>query len=109
MANEEPPMETIFLLMARYRGLPIIPVETVCNDFFRPLTVKKFMEKIAAGEIRLTVVRLTNSQKAAKGVNINDLAAYLDKMHAAAERDQHKLFGTPPGAKGGPTEVGKLQ
>lgn len=102
-------METIFLLMARYRGLPIIPVETVCADFFRPLTVKKFMEKIVAGEIKLTVVRLTNSQKAAKGVHINDLAAYLDKMHESARRDQHKLHGTPFGEEKGPTEVGKLQ
>lgn len=28
-------MNTLFLLMARYNGLPIIPVDIVCRDYFR--------------------------------------------------------------------------
>lgn len=80
-------MNTTFLLMARYEGLPVIPADRVCADFFSPLTPKKFIEKIRAGEIKLPLVRLERSQKAAKGVALNDLAAYLDAQIAEARHD----------------------
>ena len=47
-----------------------------------------------AGEIKLPVVRIEDSQKAAKGVHISDLAAYLDKQADAARRECEQLSGT---------------
>ena len=80
-------MNTQFLLMARYEGLPIIPVETVCRDFFDHLTPEKFMRKVGSGDIKLPVVRMERSQKAARGVHLNALAAYLDEnMQKASSR-----------------------
>jgi hypothetical protein len=77
--------------MARYEGRPIIPLECVVQDYFRHLTVEKFMRKVTAGEIAIPVVRMESSQKTAKGVHINDLAAYLDKQTAAARKECKQL------------------
>lgn len=71
-------MKTAFILMAQYNGQAVIPVDTVCRDYFAPLTVEKFLQKTLNGEIALPVVRMYGSQKAARGVHLNDLAAYLD-------------------------------
>lgn len=84
-------MKTDFMLLARYDGLPIIPIETVCQDYFSHLTPEKFLRKVASGEISLPVVRVEGSQKTAKGVPINDLAAYLDKQIAAARKECESL------------------
>jgi hypothetical protein len=73
-------MKTAFLLMAQYDGLAVIPVEWVCRDYFRHLTVEKFLRKVLAGEIDLPIVRMESSQKSAKGDHVHDLAAYLDKQ-----------------------------
>lgn len=90
-------MNTAFLLMARYQGLPVIPVETVCKDFFSHLTPEKFVRKVSAGELAIPLVRMEASQKAAKGVHINDLAEYLDRQRAAALKECRQLGGTSPG------------
>lgn len=84
-------MKTLFLLMALYGGTPIIPLDAVCKDFFRHLTVEKLVRKVMAGAIALPIVRIENSQKAAKGVHINDLAEYLDKQAEAARRECDQL------------------
>lgn len=86
-------MKTVFLLMAQYNGCAIIPIETICRDYFSHLTPTKFIEKVRAGEIGLPLVRLEKSQKAAKGVSINDLAAYLDAQIAAARQDMKAMAG----------------
>jgi hypothetical protein len=80
-------MKTSFLLMAQYDGLAVIPIEWVCRDYFRHLTVEKLLRKALAGEIALPIVRIESSQKSAKGVHINDLAAYLDKQAEAARKE----------------------
>lgn len=79
------------MLMAQYNGKVIIPVDTVCRDYFTHLTPTKFIEKVRAGEIRLPLVRLEKSQKAAKGVSLNDLAVYLDSQIDAARRDLEEI------------------
>jgi hypothetical protein len=84
-------MNTTFLLMAQYGGLAIIPVELVCRDYFRHLTVEKFLRKVLAGEISLPIVRMEGSQKAAKGVHVTDLAGYLDKQTEAARKECDQL------------------
>ena len=77
--------------MARYNGLPIIPVDVVCRDYFQHLTPEKFLRRVLAGEISLPIIRMEDSQKTAKGVHINDLAAYLDKQHEAALKECEQL------------------
>lgn len=86
-------MNTAFLLMAQYNGAAIIPLERVCADYFSHLTPEKMKMKVAAGQIDLPLVQLERSQKSARGVHINDLAAYLDNQHAAARAEHDKLMG----------------
>lgn len=86
-------MKTAYLLLARYDGLPIISVEDVCRDFFQHLTPVKFLRKVADGAIRLPLIRMEASQKSAKGVHVDDLAAYLDAQRAEAQREYDQLHG----------------
>lgn len=79
-------MKTVFLLMARYDGLPIVPLNKVCEDFFAPMTERVLRRQIQDGKIKLPVVYSNPSQKAARGVHINDLAAYLDERAEEARR-----------------------
>jgi hypothetical protein len=80
-------MNTAFLLMAQYNGAAVIPVEAVCRDYFSHLTVDQFCRKVSAGEIALPLVRIETSQKAAKGVHLADLAAWIDERRAAAVKE----------------------
>lgn len=86
-------MRTDFLLMAQYDGAAVIPVEAVCRDYFRHLTPQQFARKTTEGEIDLPVVRIENSQKAAKGVHLVDLAAWIDKRREAAKKECDQLQG----------------
>ncbi|KPA88748.1 Pyocin activator protein PrtN [Pseudomonas asplenii] len=86
-------MNTAFLLMAQYGGQAIIPIERVCADYFSHLTPEKLKLKVAKGEINLTLVCMEASQKSARGVHLNDLAAYLDAQHAKAKSEHDKLMG----------------
>jgi len=86
-------MNTLFLLMAQYNGQAIIPIERVCADYFSHLTPEKMKLKIAAGQINLPLVAMEASQKSARGVHLNDLAAYLDARHAKARIEHEKLMG----------------
>jgi hypothetical protein len=91
-------MNTAFLLMAQYDGRAVIPVEEVCRDYFHHLSVDKFVRKAATGDIRLPIVRMEASQKAAKGVHLIDLAAYLDKRREAALKEAEQIAGATAGA-----------
>lgn len=87
-------MNTAFILLAQYDGLAVIPVENVVADYFAPLTVEQFMRKTGSGEIALPVARMYGSQKAAKGVHLNDLAVFLDKQTDAARKELAQLQRT---------------
>ncbi|MBH9660974.1 pyocin activator PrtN family protein [Burkholderia multivorans] len=86
-------MKTAFMLLAQYDGQAVIPIDDVCRDYFAPLTVATLLRKIGAGEIRLPVVRMEKSQKGAKGVHVEDLAAYIDARRAAAVKECDQLCG----------------
>jgi hypothetical protein len=87
-------MKTAFILLAQYDGLAVVPVEAICRDYFRHLTVEKFLRKVLAGEIAIPIVRMEGSMKSAKGVHINDLAAYLDKQADLARKECDQLRQT---------------
>lgn len=58
------------------------------------LTVEKFKLKQLAGEIDIPITRLgANSQKAALGVHVADLAVYIDKNREKAKLENNKLMG----------------
>jgi hypothetical protein len=58
------------------------------------LTVEKFKSKQLAGEIDIPVVRLgSESQKAALGIYLKDLADYIDRQRARATTEHNKLMG----------------
>lgn len=61
-------MNTLFLLMAQYNGLAIIPLNRVCADYFSHLTVEQFQRKVLAGQIQIPITRIESSQKAARGI-----------------------------------------
>ncbi|MDC6130517.1 pyocin activator PrtN family protein [Burkholderia gladioli] len=84
-------MTTIFLLMAQYGAAAVIPIELVCRDYFSHLTPEKLQRKINAREIALPLVRIEGSQKAAKGMHVADLAAYIDQRRAAAVKECNQL------------------
>lgn len=86
-------MNTIFLLMAQYEGRAVIPLHLVCNDYMN-LTVEKFKRKCLDGEIDIPIVRLgAESQKAALGIHLSDLADYIDRQREKATAEQKKLMG----------------
>jgi hypothetical protein len=51
------------------------------------MTTNQLIRKINAGDVRLPMVRMEASQKAAKGGHLADLAAYLDQRAEAARRE----------------------
>jgi len=78
--------------MAQYEGQAVIPIERVCVDYMN-LSVEKFKYKRLHGEIDIPVVRLgANSQKAALGIHIQDLAEYIDKQRKKAIQEQNTLM-----------------
>lgn len=85
-------MKTVFALFAQYDGKVIVPLDDVCRDYFSHLTPTKFIEKVRAGDIGLPLVRMEKSQKAARGVSINDLAAYLDMQIEDARKDMRAMM-----------------
>jgi hypothetical protein len=84
---------TTFLLLAKYGGAAIIPLEIVCRDYFSHLTPVEFARKATKGEIDLPLVRIENSQKAAKGIYLTDLAKWIDARRAAAQKELDQLHG----------------
>lgn len=85
-------MNTVFLLMAQYNAQAVIPVATVVKDYFPHLTTEKFVRKVSIGDINIPLMRIEpRSQKAAKGVHVNDLAEYLDARRAAAVKEANQL------------------
>lgn len=80
-------MNTVFLLMAQYNGRVIVPIETVCTDYFSSLKVNNLLRKISVGEIPLPLTRMENSERTTKGVHIQDLADFIDTRRAAAVKE----------------------
>lgn len=86
-------MNTLFLLMAQYDGQAVIPLDRICTDYMH-LTVEKFKRKRLDGEIDIPIVRLgADSQKAALGVHLQDLADYIDRQRNKAMKEQNQLMG----------------
>jgi hypothetical protein len=75
------------------RGDRAASLEFVCRDYFRHLTVTKPLRKVLAGQIKLPIVRIEDSQQAAKGVHLTDLADYLDLQRGKALKESRQLGG----------------
>lgn len=88
--DNRPALATSFWLMGQY-GKVVIPIEDVCRDFFSHLDPAKFIRKVTAGEIAIPVLRIEASQKAAKGVHLQDLADWIDRQRAAALKECRQL------------------
>ncbi|WP_313281660.1 pyocin activator PrtN family protein [Stutzerimonas balearica] len=84
-------MKTLFILMAQYDGLAVVPLERVCADYFPHLLPEKLLRKVLAGQLRLPITRIEPSQKAARGVHIQDLADYIDARRDEALKGLEKL------------------
>ena len=84
-------MNTAFILLAQYNGLAIVPIERVCADYFPHINATGLVGKITRGEISLPLTRIETGQKAARGVHINDLAAWIDARRAAAVKELRQM------------------
>ena len=87
-------MKTIYLLMARYEGLTLIPVDRIIMDYFPDMARKTVLQKIESGEVPLPIVRLGYGQKAQRSVDVNDLAVFLDKQAEIARKETRKKTGS---------------
>lgn len=79
--------------MAQYGATAVIPIELIARDYFSHLTAENLVRKISAGDIDLPLVRMDSSPRCAKGVGLNDLAAYLDRRMEAARKECRQLCG----------------
>lgn len=86
-------MNTAFLLLAQYEGRAIIPLDIVCRDYFSHLTPTQLARKATAGEIDLPITRIETSQKASRGVHLQDLAEWIDQRRAAAQKERDQIHG----------------
>ncbi|WP_150612266.1 pyocin activator PrtN family protein [Pandoraea terrigena] len=86
-------MNTTFLLLAQYGATAVVPIDAVCRDYFTHLTPEKLLRKIGSGDVALPLVRMEGSQKTAKGVHVEDLAAYIDRRRSAAVKECAQLCG----------------
>jgi hypothetical protein len=86
-------MRTLFLLMGQYDSRAVVPLDRVRADYFAHLSMDQFLRQLGSGEIKLPVVRATASHKAAKGIHLEDLAAYIDARRAEAQRELHAVSG----------------
>ncbi len=84
-------MNTAFILLAQYDGRAVIPIEIVCRDYFTHLNATGLAGKITRGEIALPLVRMDGGQKAARGIHVNDLAAWIDARRAAATKELKQI------------------
>jgi len=84
-------MRTTYLLMAEQDGKIFIPIEVLCRDYFKHLSPLKFSRKVASGDIKLPLMQIEPSNKSAKGVDVRDLAIYLDERRAEAHKDCDRL------------------
>lgn len=84
-------MTTIFLLLAQYGAIAVVPLDIVARDYFPHLSAEKLLRKVSLGDIRLPVVRIEGSNKSAKGVHVEDLAKYIDSRRAAAQKECSQL------------------
>lgn len=83
-------MNTVFMLLAKYET-PVIPLKTVCADFFHHMSAAALERKSLIGEIALPIIRIENSQKAARGVHVSDLAQWIDQRRAEAVAEIRKV------------------
>jgi len=77
----------------QYQGAAVVPLETVCRDYFPHLTPAQFVRKVAAGDLDIPMIRIEESAKAARGVHVADLAAWIDKRRALAQKETDQLHG----------------
>lgn len=92
-SDEQNSAPTLFLLLAQYGGKTVVPLDVVARDFFGHLSERKLLQKCLRGDIPLPIVRIEISAKAARGVHLSDLAAYIDKRRQAAIRERDQLCG----------------
>jgi hypothetical protein len=57
------------------------------------MTPAQLARKAQAGDIDLPVVRIETSQKAARGVHLQDLADWIDGRREAAQKENDQMHG----------------
>ena len=84
-------MNTRFYLMGEFGARAVIPADLVRERYFSHLSLRKFQDKLESGEIALPLVRIEASQKAARGIHIDDLANWIDARREAAAKELKQM------------------
>lgn len=85
-------MNTTFLLLAQHEQT-LIPVETVAAAYFG-MDEKAFTRRVGRGEIALPIVRMDpTSQKSPRVVHVQDLADWIDRQRASAQKEAKAMGG----------------
>lgn len=85
-------INTFTMLFMRYMS-PVVPLETVVNDYLSNMSLKTAKQKATNQELPFPVVRLGDKQKASWMVNLTDLAVYIDKQTLLAQHDHKAMNG----------------
>lgn len=93
MSKDHMALNTAFLLMAPYNGAAVIPVESVCRDYFSHLDLTKFIRRVNEGDIKIPMVRIEDSRKSAKGIHLQDLANYIDDRRNEEQKELKQVWG----------------
>lgn len=86
-------VSTLWMLLGMYQGRPFITAAELARDFFQHLSAEKLIRKVDAGEIDIALMRIEGSTKATRGVDIRDLADYLDRRSHEASEVTRKIHG----------------
>ena len=78
-------MNTKYALHARY-GKPVIPVSEICQEFFNCM-LQTANQRIRGGTFPVPAFRLSGKNSGDFFVKVDDLADYIDKMHAKAKEE----------------------
>ncbi|MCK5932068.1 MAG: pyocin activator PrtN family protein [Fulvimarina manganoxydans] len=90
-APEAAPSTTVTALLAQH-GAAVVPLEAVRESLFAHLSRDVFKRRLLAGDFPLPVMRADDSQKAALGVHIDDLAAFIDARRAEAQKELAQIM-----------------
>ncbi len=84
-------------LIARSNGRALVPVEGGCRVFLSYLTITHLVEKASIGQIKLTLIYVEPSERAANGIHVQDMADYTNARKKVAQGEMEAFLPTSSG------------
>lgn len=87
-----PQINSFHALLIRY-GSPVVPLETIVNDFFTHMKIEDANRRANKLDLPFPVFKSENTKKAKWMVNLVQLGAYLDQQSQIALQDHKAMNG----------------